>query len=339
MPPNRPLLSVLMPAYNAERFIKQALQSLLIQSYTNLEILVCDDGSSDKTIAEVESIKDPRVRLFKNEKNSGKNATANHLLELAAGEYISVHDADDISVPLRFERQMDFLLEHPSCVLCGTNFVSFLGNGKIIDKSHLELESGNIRNKIGKESQFHGPTIVFKKSIVSQVGGLYRYFDQPSDIDFTMRVAERFETANLQEYLYLYRHVPSSITNRLDGYDMKRLGDAKLLYHLAEERRNNDGVDSLMKGDPELIARLMKEFTREYQADPSIALRRGVFRLLGMRMYKNALVMSVRALLLERSVLNIKCFVYTIIHTVKGEIEVLFIRERVNLDFLIDKKD
>ncbi len=254
--------------------MKQALRSLLKQTYPNFEILVCDDGSSDKTISEIESIDDPRIKLFRNVKNQGKNHTANYLLEQAAGEYIFlVHiDADDISLPDRFEKQMNFLLQNPAYVLCGTNFISFLGKGKIIDKSHLELESHKIRDNIKKESQFHGPTIVFKKAIVSKVGGLYRYFDQPSDIDFTMRVAEKFETANLREHLYLYRHVPSSITNRLDGYGMKRLGDAKLLYYLAEERRTNNGIDSLMKSDPDVIAKLMSEFTSEISSRPKASL-------------------------------------------------------------------
>jgi glycosyltransferase involved in cell wall biosynthesis len=331
---SEPLLSVLLPVYNTEKFVKQAILSILRQTYKNLEILVCDDCSTDNTIKEIESLNDDRIKLYKNSQNKGKNYTANFLFELSKGEYLTIHDADDISLPERFEKQINFLIQNPEHVLCGTNFVSFLGKGKVIDKSNLELESSKIRFSIKTVSQFHGPTIVFRKWIVSQVGGLYRYFDQPSDIDFTMRVAEKFQTANLSEHLYLYRHVPSSITNKLDGYTMKRLGDAKLLYFLAEQRNNNNGIDSLMDGDFKTIEKLMIEFTSEYQDDPSIALRRGVFRLIPMHMYKNAVQLAGINILKNFNVLNAKCFVYALLSFVYGNIKLALIREKIDLTFL-----
>ena len=335
MLPDKPLLSILVPAYNAERYIRQALTSLLKQTYPHIEILVCDDGSTDKTIEIIDSIVDARIKLFRNDKNRGKNYTANYLLEKSGGQYISVHDADDVSLPIRFEKQMAFLVNHPEYALCGTNFIGFLDNGKIINKSNLELNSDQIRSKIKSSSQFHGPTIVFRKDILTEVGGFYRYFTRAEDIDFTMRVAEKFETANLKEHLYLYRHVPSSLTNEVNGFDMQRLGHAKLLYYLQRERKNHNGIDSLMKGDYERIKLLEREFVEEYENDPTIALRRGVFRLLDMRMYGNAVKLSLTALKRDYKLLNLKCVVYACLKAISGQWQLL-LTEKVDLSFLYD---
>ncbi|HQQ96933.1 MAG TPA: glycosyltransferase family A protein [Cyclobacteriaceae bacterium] len=329
-----PGLSILIPAYNAGPFIGSTLRSLLLQTYTDFEILVCDDGSTDNTADVVRTFTDPRIRFFQNKENRGKNFTGNFLLDQAAGKWANVHDADDISVPSRLENQMNFLNAHPQCVLCGTNFIAFVGNGKVIEKSNLETESKAIREKIKTVSQFHGPTVIFRKDIALQVGGLYRFFDHPSDIDFTMRVAERFETANLKEYLYYYRHQPGSLSNDVGGYDLKRLADVKMLYHLARERAENQGIDTLMRGDDAKIRSLMEEFTAEYRADPSIALRRGVFRLLGMKMYSNAMRLSIKALRASLNELNLKCVVYAFLYSIKGSLELLLSREKIDLRFL-----
>ncbi len=329
-----PHLSILIPAYNAGPFIGATLRSLLLQTFTDFEILVCDDGSKDDTAEVVRSFSDPRIRFFQNKENKGKNFTGNFLLDQAVGQWANVHDADDISVPSRLENQMNYLNAHPQCVLCGTNFIAFVGDGKVIEKSDLETESNAIREKIKTVSQFHGPTVIFRKDIAAQVGGLYRFFDHPSDIDFTMRVAERFETANLKEYLYYYRHQPGSLSNYVGGYDLKRLADVKMLYYLAREREENEGLDTLMRGDEGKIKSLMDEFTAEYRADPSIALRRGVFRLLGMKMYGNAMALSLKALGTSLNELNLKCVIYAFLASIKGSIELLLNREKIDLRFL-----
>src|SRR5690606_25009884 len=134
----KPLLSVLVPVYNAEKFVEEALSSILKQTYSNLEILICDDGSTDNTSQVLEKLNsDARIRIFQNQTNLGKNETCSFLLGKAKGEYVSVHDADDISLPIRFEKQMSFLLDHPEFALCGTNFICFTGYGKIIKRAKL----------------------------------------------------------------------------------------------------------------------------------------------------------------------------------------------------------
>jgi len=328
------LLSVLVPAYNAGRFIDTCIESLLSQTYGRIEILVCDDGSTDDTWSKMNEFKDPRLHLFQNVSNLGKNQTALFLLEQSSGDFVTVHDADDISLNCRFEKQMSFLLHNPDFVMCGTNFVSFLNNGKVIRKSNLETDDSIIRELIKKESQFHGPTIVFRKNIIPLVGGLYRYFTRAEDIDFTMRVTEKFRVCNLPGHYYYYRHDRFSLTNNIMGYNIERLAHGKLLYYLAEERSSNGGIDSLMQGDIEKVNFLVNQFKREYEDDPEIALRKGVFRLLEMRMYRNAIALAWISMVRKRSFLNFKCLVYSSIEYFKGNFRLCLNKEKVDLSFL-----
>lgn len=329
-----PILSILLPAHNAEKYVAAAIQSILKQTYSNFELLLCDDASTDSTLRILQQFNDGRIRVFNNSVNKGKNKTCEFLLAHTTGKYISIHDADDISRPERFAKQIDFLERHPDYALCGTNFISFLNSNKIIDHSHLEVDTNKIREKIKTVSQFHGPTIVFRKEILPQVGGFYRYFTRAEDIDLTMRIAEKFNTTNLAEYLYLYRHVSSSLTNNLEGYNLERLGHAKLIYYLAEEREKHNGIDSLMRHDTIKIEALMRDFVQEYLDDPDIALRRGVFRLLAMHMYWNAVKLSWKAMSKTPGMLNVKCFIYAVFHAVYGKLKLMFKNESVDLTFL-----
>ncbi|MBU2878003.1 glycosyltransferase family 2 protein [Aliiglaciecola lipolytica] len=117
-------ISVLIPCFNVEKYLSEALQSILRQSYQNLIILVLDDGSTDNTldIAQQFSVKDERVKIHRNIKNMGIIASRNKLLELCETDIAAWMDADDIAVPSRIEQQLGFLSSHPECVNCTCHF-------------------------------------------------------------------------------------------------------------------------------------------------------------------------------------------------------------------------
>lgn len=330
----KPLLSVLVPAYNAGRFIDLCIKSLLAQSYTRMEILICDDGSTDSTWSQINEFSDARLVKFKNASNVGKNETSRFLFNQSTGAYVTIHDADDISSPVRCETQMNFLLNNPEYAMCGTNFISFLNNGKIIARSDLETDDGRIRDLIKERSQFHGPTVVFKRSVVDEVGGLYRYFTRAEDVDFTMRVTEKYNVCNLAAHLYYYRHHSSSLTNSIDGYSVERLAHGKLLYHLAEERRMNGGIDTLMRGDTVRVDDLIRQFQADYESDPGFALRMGVFRLLDMHLYRNALLLAWICIVRKKSVLNFKCFIFSLVEFFRGNYRLLKSNEKIDTESL-----
>ena len=117
-----PKISILVPAYNCSKYIEQCLSSILSQTYSNFEILISDDGSSDNTRAIIDSIDDNRIKSFHNSKNRGKTFTVNSLAKRVTGSFVTIHDADDISVQNRFEKQMVAFQNSSILGMCGTSF-------------------------------------------------------------------------------------------------------------------------------------------------------------------------------------------------------------------------
>lgn len=121
-------MSVIIPLYNREQYIKQAIQSILKQTYTDFELLILDDGSSDKSCEVVSSFSDPRIQLHKNPTNKGISFTRNRLNQLTSGEYIAVLDSDDLAEEDRLEKQVDYLDRHPEVDLVS-------GRAKLINET------------------------------------------------------------------------------------------------------------------------------------------------------------------------------------------------------------
>lgn len=120
-----PLVSVFIPVYNAEKYIAESLESILNQTYDNLEILLVDDGSTDRSVEIIKSYNDPRIRLIQNEKNMGIPYTRNVGLDHANGKYMAIMDSDDISLPDRIEKQVRFLEGNPDIDVVGTFYYKF----------------------------------------------------------------------------------------------------------------------------------------------------------------------------------------------------------------------
>ncbi|MDL2241913.1 glycosyltransferase family 2 protein [Bacteroidales bacterium OttesenSCG-928-L03] len=117
----KPLVTAIMPVYNAELYLREAIDSIVNQTYTNWELLIIDDCSTDGSWEIIISYDDPRIIVLKNEENQGHHKTGNKGIRMAKGKYITRMDADDISLPRRFEKQVCFLEEHPESVLCASH--------------------------------------------------------------------------------------------------------------------------------------------------------------------------------------------------------------------------
>lgn len=131
MPEQPPLVSITMPVYNGADFLQEAINSVLAQTYSNWELLVINDGSTDSSRDIVLANTDPRVRLIDNEQNMGIINTRNRGIELANGKYIAWLDADDIAMPTRIEKQVRFLEKHPDCGAVGTLFQQLTTDGTL----------------------------------------------------------------------------------------------------------------------------------------------------------------------------------------------------------------
>lgn len=268
------MLSILLPVYNAEMFLEHAIEGILSQSFEDFELLICDDASTDSSFEIAQSYHDDRIKIFRNELNEGKNRTCNLLLQKARGTYISVHDADDVSMKGRFAIQVEFLMKNPSFVMCGCNFYTIDNRNRALSLSRLESDYSSIKRDIYHSSQFHGPTLVFRRDIVNDVGGLYRYFRWGEDIDFAMRVVERYKATNLNDALYFYRVHGHSLTKSLDGFTEDRLLNKLLRQHLASQRYET-GTDSLMSDNQEGFLKYKRELAENIALEPDGIAREG----------------------------------------------------------------
>lgn len=214
-----PKVSVIMPAYNAERFIRPAVDSILAQTFEDFELIILNDGSTDNTQSIIETYTDPRIRLI-NKENSGVASTLNLGLEEARGEFIWRHDADDISLPQKLEKEMAFLDAHPEFVLCATQ-VAFMSERGNVAWNKRQPKEGWLGSEAHREVFFedfspyspvtHGTTL-FRRSILQNTGGYREAFITSEDIDMWLRFLEYGRLAVLNECLSLHRLSTSSAT-------------------------------------------------------------------------------------------------------------------------------
>ncbi|HTU45929.1 MAG TPA: glycosyltransferase [Bryobacteraceae bacterium] len=195
-----------MPVYNAARFLGEAIESILAQSFEDFELIAIDDGSRDESaeILEWYARADGRVRVFRRA-HQRLPATLNFGCAIAAGKYIARMDADDIALPTRFERQVEFLDRHPRVAILGTQLERIREDGTRIDVTNVPLEHAEIDANMQKFCCMFHPTVMMRAEAVRALGGYREAFFAAEDHDLWLRAAERYELANLPEILLRYR--------------------------------------------------------------------------------------------------------------------------------------
>ena len=202
-------VSVIMGVYNTnnEEMLRKSIHSILAQTFTDFEFIICDDGSTDGTYEILQKIckSDRRAKLIRNEVNMGLAATLNRCIAVSQGEYIARQDADDYSVPQRIQKQVDFLDQNSRFAFVGSNIARFDDNGQWGEyklKPFVEKHDFLFTVPI-----IHG-TVVFRKNALLAVNG-YRIAKETrrtEDYDLFMRMyAKSFKAANIQENLYFVR--------------------------------------------------------------------------------------------------------------------------------------
>ena len=137
-----------MPAYNCQRFVVDAIQCILNQTYINWELIIADDGSKDNTKKLIDHFCDPRINTFHNDKNQGYLKTWNKLIQKTKGKYVTFLDADDTCFPERLEKMVRFLEENPNIGVVGSNFNRINDKGEITYSSDFVLEHNDIVEKM-----------------------------------------------------------------------------------------------------------------------------------------------------------------------------------------------
>lgn len=220
-----PAISVVMPAYNAERHIREAIDSILKQTFEDFEFLIIDDGSIDETPAIILSYNDPRIVRIENDKNTGLSYSFNRGIHAARGKYIARMDADDISKTDRFERQIKFLEENPEVGIVGS-IVQLIDEdskpGKIFKRplKHIELKWQCLFSIPFVHPSVMGRAEVFKENPFDEA------LHNSEDYELWSRLVfeKDIKFANLPEALLLYRVSRSSFTQSLNS--KKRLASA-----------------------------------------------------------------------------------------------------------------
>jgi len=205
-----PRVTVLMPLYNGEKFLREAIASILGQTFADFELLIVDDGSTDSSAEIVTDFRDGRIQFVRNTANLGIEASLNLGLEMARGEFIARMDCDDISLPLRLKKQVEFLTAHPEVAACGTWLKTF---GKCSAEWRFPLEHDEIMARmIFQNSLPHAP-VMLRKGVLRCNRLNYRAdFPGAEDYDLWTRLMTRARLANLPEVLYYYRQYDQQVT-------------------------------------------------------------------------------------------------------------------------------
>lgn len=199
---NKGLVSVIIPMYNAEKYIKKAIDSILSQSYKNIEIIIVDDCSTDNSYKIVEAINDNRIQLYKNKINSKISKTLNFALSKTNGEFIARMDADDISIENRLEKQIEYLNKNENLDFCSTA-IRFFGEKE--QELFYSQDLQRIKDTILTGSPFCHASTVFRYRIKKNL--FYKdEFTTAEDLDlFSRLLKQNIIGGNLNEILYLYR--------------------------------------------------------------------------------------------------------------------------------------
>lgn len=209
-----PKVSVLIPCYNVELYVEESVRSIMNQTYSNLEILVIDDGSTDKTAEILQKLAqvDNRIKFIKNETNLKLIATLNKGIELCTGKYIARMDADDISLPTRIEKQVRFLEKNLDIGIVGS-YTKCFGEKKQIWR--METSNEFIKAHLFYTTCFSHPSVMFRKSII-QENHLRYNLEYPHSEDYKLwcDFSKVTKLANLAEVLLLYRINKNQVSQR-----------------------------------------------------------------------------------------------------------------------------
>ena len=265
-----PAVTVLMPVYNAERFVARTVDTILAQTFGDFEFLIINDGSTDGSLAILQDYakRDARVRLI-SRPNTGYVAALNEGLGLARGEFVARIDADVLSDPRRLELQVGRMRREPGLVALGSNALAIDEDGHLLGDysvplTHEEIEANHLRGS----SSIHHPAVMLRPEAVTRVGGYRREFMPCEDFDLWLRLGEVGRLANLPERLLTKRlFVGSAVATNLANQE-------KLVKQILAEAWQRRGLE----GSPQMPPRRLLDRADLYRQWGWMALRGGNLR-------------------------------------------------------------
>jgi GT2 family glycosyltransferase len=234
-----PKVTVLMPVYNSGSFLQKALDSVLTQTFTDFELLVIYDESTDETATILESYSDRRIRVITNKRHLGVAGSLRRGLNCARGEYIARIDADDIALPERLQKQVNYLDSHPEVGMVASLCAIIDEDGRLACGSTHALTPEQIYYTLAFYNCIFHCSVTFRKALVLSLGGYDESTNRAEDYDLWVRIARRAKIVQLDEILAQWRDSRANITNSFSG-PMSEVAKRIFLNNL--KRLTNDTV-------------------------------------------------------------------------------------------------
>lgn len=270
-----PLISVLMPCYNSEQYLEEAILSIINQSYDNWELLICNDASTDNSLKILQKYKSDKIKIFENKYNLGYLKTCNFLFSKAIGDYITFQDSDDYSDIKRLQLLLNKFIENPQLGACGTQFNFMTDEGVKLpeDSPVYPTHHQEIVKTFSESPGFNGASVMVKKEVIETVGTYNEYWDRigAEDHYWLFLIAEKYQVANLEETLYYYRHNPNSVTR--NKTNPRKIHCHDFLMHFFQQRKSS-GTDDIETNNIGSIEKMEKTFVNIYEKDPTYIFTR-----------------------------------------------------------------
>lgn len=274
-----PLISVIMPVYNSEKYLNEAIESILNQTFSNFEFIIINDGSTDQSLEIIYQYKnqDDRIVLI-NRENRGLINSLNEGIEKATGKYIARMDADDISLPLRFEKQIE-LMENKKADICGCHYHLINEEGRYIDNHIVPLSQNSFLYYLCLTPPFAHPSVMIRKDFFDQKQLTYGNTSYLAAEDYALWIElwqnnAKFE--NVDTFLFLYREINNSLSKRNliniknDTFNINKqfIANTKniLLEVLCKENINN-----LPRKEQELLVLILLHLVRYHHSIKALA--------------------------------------------------------------------
>jgi glycosyltransferase involved in cell wall biosynthesis len=261
---NMPKVSVIMPAFNAEKYIAEAIKSVLSQTHRGLELLIYNDGSTDATleICEHWARTDSRIRLFSSTQNKGNLTVTNLLIQEVSGDFLAIQDADDSCHPQKIEKQLLAFKNNVNLVLLGSQYLKIDHQGAALHCGFLPCSNAQIKQEMQRKTipVLFGSVLV-KTSVVKKAGGFAPFFDRQgyADMDWLAKCALHGDVENLPEPLYYYReHIDSFSFSRIKPFFWSSFFE--LLLVEAHQQRLRGEADFFSNSDIAAIRTFLSEW-------------------------------------------------------------------------------
>lgn len=232
-----PKVTVLMSIYNGQKYLRQAINSILGQTFKDFEFLIINDGSTDRSVEIVQSYKDSRIRLVHNDQNIGLTKSLNRGLELAQGEYTARMDVDDVSLPKRLEKQAQYLDTNPEVCVIGCWWRAIDDNDAFLSCVHLPVHSYECAFMMfekGEQPVGH-PCVMYRTAEIRRLGGYNPEYCVTQDAELWFRVnAYGHSFANIPKILVLYRIHRHQISSKIE-HSQKKYHDRSLSWFLSKK--------------------------------------------------------------------------------------------------------